>query len=51
MPSALQNKVSLHKIYFSSGLHYKSKFCQNSSLPLYALTLGDWKTKISLLQQ
>ena len=37
--SAFKNKVSPHRIYFSSRLHYKSKFRQNPNLPLCILTL------------
>ena len=43
MSNIFKNKVSLYRIYFCSDLRYKSKFCQNGSLPLYTLTLCDYK--------
>ena len=33
------NEISLYRIYFCSGLHRKSKFCENGGLSLYKLTL------------
>ena len=44
--SVFQNKVSPYRIYFSSGLHCKSKFRQNRSHSLCTLTLCDFKKKI-----